>query len=223
MPGEISLAHHGVLFLDELPEFDGKAKEALRQPLEDRAITIARSSASVRFPAAIMLVAAMNPCPCGWYGDPKRRCRCQELAVQRYFGRVSGPLLDRIDIHLEIPHVPYDELSSERRGPTSADIREIVIVARARQQARFKGSSTYCNAGMNEREVQTWCRPDGEAERLLRHAVDALGMSARSYGRILKTARTIADLDGAERVGSAHVSEALQYRSLDRRRDLTTA
>lgn len=218
-PGEISLAHHGVLFLDELPEFDGKAKEALRQPLEDRAVTISRASSSARFPAAIILVAAMNPCPCGHHGDPKHRCRCSPMAVQRYLSRVSGPLLDRVDIHLEVPHVAYDELAADCAGLTSAAARQTVIAARERQLTRFKDSSTFCNAGMTERETQTYCRPGKEAQRLLRRAVDTLGMSARSYSRILKVARTIADLAGVAEIGLEHVSEAVQYRSLDRRAD----
>jgi magnesium chelatase family protein len=220
MPGEISLAHNGVLFLDELPEFDRKAIESLRQPLEDRIITIARASAAATFPANIMLVAAMNPCPCGHHGDPKKACRCQEIQIQRYFGRISGPLMDRIDLHLEVPHVPYEELASERSGPTSAEVREHVIKCRAAQQKRFSGTSIYCNAAMTERQVQDYCVPDREAKALLRNAVDALGYSARTYGRILKVARTIADLEGVADITAAHVSEALQYRTLDREKGL---
>jgi magnesium chelatase family protein len=216
VPGEISLAHHGVLFLDELPEFDRKAIESLRQPLEDRSITIARANAAATFPANIMLVAAMNPCPCGHYGDPKKHCTCLDFQIQRYLGRISGPVMDRIDLQVDVPHVPYDELSSQRSGPTSAEVRAEVIKARAVQQRRFAGTNVYCNAAMTERQVQDWCKPDREAEGLLRNAVDTLGYSARTYGRILKVARTIADLEGVEALTAAHVSEALQYRTLDR-------
>ncbi|MCZ7649208.1 MAG: YifB family Mg chelatase-like AAA ATPase [Planctomycetota bacterium] len=215
-PGEISLAHHGVLFLDELPEFDRKALEAMRQPLEDRVITVSRVSGRARFPANIMLVAAMNPCPCGHYGDPKRACRCSEMQIQRYFGRVSGPVMDRIDLHVEVPHVPYEDLSSERAGPSSAEVRGTVLAARKLQQARLAGSEAHCNAALSEKQVQSFCKPDKEGSALLKNAVDALGFSARAYARILKVARTIADLEGAEQLGAAHVSEALQYRSLDR-------
>jgi magnesium chelatase family protein len=215
-PGEISLAHNGILFLDEFPEFDAKVKEALRQPLEDRRITIARSAATCVFPANIMLVAAMNPCPCGHYGDPKKECRCTEIQVQRYMAKVSGPLLDRIDLHIEVPHVPYDELSSERTGPSSEGVREKVIAARKIQQTRFAGSSTHSNAAMNEKQLQEYCKSDKEGGALLKNAVDALGFSARSYGRILKVARTIADLEAEQTITSAHIGEAIQYRNLDR-------
>ncbi|HLX64931.1 MAG TPA: YifB family Mg chelatase-like AAA ATPase [Planctomycetota bacterium] len=216
-PGEISLAHNGILFLDEFPEFDPRVKEALRQPLEDRKITIARSSATCVFPANIMLVAAMNPCPCGHHGDPKNACRCTEIQIQRYFGKVSGPLLDRIDLHIEVPHVPYDELSSERSGSSSAQIREKVMAARAIQHERFAGTHTHSNAAMTERQLQDFCKPDKEAGSLLKNAVDALGFSARSYSRILKVARTIADLESVPAISAAHVSEAIQYRNLDRK------
>ena len=219
-PGEISLAHNGILFLDEFPEFDGKVKEALRQPLEDRKITIARSAATCVFPANIMLVAAMNPCPCGHYGDPKKACRCTDIQVQRYLSKVSGPLLDRIDLHIEVPHVPYDELSSDRTGPSSAEIREKVVAARNIQQKRFAGSTTHSNAAMNERQVQEHCKPDKDAGALLKNAVDTLGFSARSYGRILKVARTVADLEAAAMIDATHVSEAIQYRNLDRYKNL---
>lgn len=216
-PGAISLAHNGILFLDEFPEFDPRVKESLRQPLEDRKITIARSAVTCVFPANIMLVAAMNPCPCGHYGDPKNQCRCTEIQIQRYMGKVSGPLLDRIDLHVEVPHVAYDELSSERSGSTSAQIQEKVIAARSIQLERFAGTPTHSNAAMSERQLQEFCKPDKEAGSLLKNAVDALGFSARSYSRILKVARTIADLEGAATISAAHVSEAIQYRNLDRR------
>lgn len=220
MPGEISLAHHGVLFLDELPEFDRKAIESLRQPLEDRSITIARASASVRFPANIMLVAAMNPCPCGHHGDPKKACRCTDIQIQRYFGRISGPLMDRIDLHVDVPQVPYEELAADRGGPDSASVRESVVKARAFARKRFGDSGTFSNAAMNERQVQDFCKPDPEARQMLKNAVDTLGFSARSYGRILKVARTIADLEGSKTISAVHVSEAIQYRTLDREKGL---
>ena len=219
-PGEISLAHNDILFLDEFPEFDAKVKEALRQPLEDRKITIARSAATCVFPANIMLVAAMNPCPCGHYGDPKKACRCTDIQVQRYMSKVSGPLLDRIDLHVEVAHIPYDELSSERAGSSSAEVRAQVIAARSIQQKRYAATSTHSNAAMNEKQVQEYCKPDKEAEGILKNAVDVLGFSARSYGRILKVSRTIADLEGAESITSAHVGEAIQYRNLDRYKGL---
>jgi magnesium chelatase family protein len=219
-PGAISLAHNGILFLDEFPEFDPKVKEALRQPLEDRKITIARSSTTCVFPANIMLVAAMNPCPCGHYGDSKKECRCTEIQVQRYFSKVSGPLLDRIDLHVEVPHIPYEELSSERAGLSSADVRAKVVAAREIQHKRFEGTPTHSNAAMAERQVQEFCKPDKEASGLLKNAVDVLGFSARSYGRILKVARTIADLEAAPAISAAHVSEAIQYRNLDRQKGL---
>ena len=219
-PGEISLAHNGILFLDEFPEFDAKVKEALRQPLEDRKITIARSAATCVFPANIMLVAAMNPCPCGHYGDPKKACRCTEIQVQRYMAKVSGPLLDRIDLHIEVAHIPYDELSSTRAGLSSADVRAQVVAARNIQHKRFEGTSAHSNAAMNERQVQDYCKTDKDADSMLKNAVDVLGFSARSYGRILKVSRTIADLEGSEAISSAHVSEAIQYRNLDRYKGL---
>jgi magnesium chelatase family protein len=220
LPGEISLAHHGVLFLDELPEFDRKAIESLRQPLEDRLITIARANAAATFPADVMLVAAMNPCPCGHYGDPKKNCRCTEMQILRYFGRISGPVMDRIDLHVEVPHVAYEQLAAERSGMSSAAVREQVMKARAIQQRRFAGTSIYCNAAMTERQVQDYCVPGEEARAMLRNAVDSLGYSARTYSRILKVARTIADLAGEEALAAAHVGEALQYRTLDREKPL---
>jgi len=217
VPGEISLAHHGVLFMDELAEFDSRAVEALRQPLEDRQIVVSRVAGSATFPADLMVVAAMNPCPCGHYGDPKKACRCTPFQIERYFGRISGPVLDRIDLHVEVPHVPYEELATERDGPSSAEVRALVMAAREIQHRRFAGSSTFCNAGMTERQVREHCATDGEASQMLKNAVDNLGYSARGYSRILKVARTIADLDHAEKVSAAHVGEALQYRNLDRK------
>jgi len=220
-PGEISLAHNGVLFLDELPEFDRKAIESLRQPLEDRTISIARASATARFPASIMLVTAMNPCPCGHHGDPKKACRCTPVQIQRYFGRISGPLLDRIDLHVDVPHVPYRELSARRdEEETSAKVRKKVIKARVIQQERFAGTPTHCNAAMVERQVQELCPPDAAGRAFLKNAVDALGFSARSYSRILKVARTIADLAGVQKISVEHLGEAIQYRTLDREKGL---
>ncbi len=217
MPGEVSLAHHGVLFLDELPEFHRNVLEVLRQPLEDGVVTITRASATVTFPCRFMLVAAMNPCPCGYYGDPRRECRCTPLQIQRYRNRISGPLLDRIDIHVEVPAVRYNDLSSTTRGESSAAIRERVVAARRVQQERFKNSSgVHCNANMRARDVQRFARPDTQGQELLRAAVAELHLSARAYDRILKVARTIADLDGSADVRAPHVAEAIQYRCLDR-------
>jgi len=218
VPGEISLAHNGVIFLDELPEFDRKAVESLRQPLEDRVITISRVAGSAQFPASIMLVAAMNPCPCGHFGDPKKKCKCNEFQIQRYMSRISGPLLDRIDLHVEVPHVPYEDLSAREGRLNSATVRALVVQAREQQRKRLGGSGTHSNAQMNERQVRDFCTSDAEGTQLLKNAVDALGFSARSYGRILKVARTIADLEGIETITAEHISEAIQYRGLDRKR-----
>ncbi len=216
MPGEVSLAHHGVLFLDELPEFHRNVLEVLRQPLEEGQVNIARAAASLTFPCRFMLVAAMNPCPCGYYGDPQRECRCTPVQIQRYRSRISGPLLDRIDLHVEVPAVRYAQLAAAERGEPSAAIRGRVVKARQRQRARFDGAGATCNATMRARDVQRHCRPTPEASDLLRMAVTELHFSARAYDRILKVARTIADLAGAETIDGAHVSEAIQYRTLDR-------
>ncbi|MBM4144203.1 MAG: YifB family Mg chelatase-like AAA ATPase [Lentisphaerae bacterium] len=217
MPGEVSLAHHGVLFLDELPEFHRNVLEVLRQPLEDGRVTIARAAASVTFPCRFMLVAAMNPCPCGYYGDAKRECRCNDRQIQSYRNKISGPLLDRIDIHVEVPAIRYQELTSLERGESSAAIRERVAAGREIQGRRFQAHRRlHNNAGMGPRQLQQYCRLDGEAQELLRMAMTELHFSARAYDRIIKVARTIADLAGAERIGPDHVSEAVQYRTLDR-------
>jgi len=217
MPGEVSLAHNGVLFLDELPEFHRNVLEVMRQPLEDGVVTVSRAAASVTFPCRFMLVAAMNPCPCGHYGDTKRECRCPPLQIQRYRNRISGPLLDRIDIHVEVPAVNYDELSSAQKGESSSEIRGRVVRARRVQQERFKGSRrVHCNAAMRAKDVAKHCQLDDDAKQLLKMAITDLNFSARAYDRILKVSRTIADLEGAETILTAHVQEAIQYRSLDR-------
>lgn len=215
LPGEISLAHLGVLFLDELPEFPRDVLEALRQPLEDGTVTVSRIAATVTYPAAFMLVAAMNPCPCGNAGSRTQPCRCTTAQVQRYRARISGPLLDRIDIHIEMPEVGYRELSDRSRGEPSSAIRARVNAARARQRERFAGEGILCNAQMNANQVRAWCTPEGAAERLLQQAFTRLRLSARAYQRILKVARTIADLAGSERIMEQHYAEAIQYRSLD--------
>jgi magnesium chelatase family protein len=216
-PGEVSLAHHGVLFLDELPEFRRNVLEVLRQPLEDGEVTIARASLSLTYPARFMLVAAMNPCPCGFFGDTRRQCSCTALGVQRYLARVSGPLLDRIDLHVEVPVAPFGELADARPAEPSAAVRERVVRARERQQARFAGRRVvHANAHMRPRELREFCRLGETAEALLKTAVARLGLSARAYHRILKIARTIADLEGVDDLGTGHVAEAIQYRSLDR-------
>lgn len=211
-PGEISLAHRGVLFLDELPEFGGTMLEGLRQPLEDRRVTLARASGTLTFPANFTLIAAQNPCPCGFAGDPVQECRCAPSAVARYQKRISGPLLDRIDIHLEVPRVEYEKLADKRAGEASAAVRARVEAARARQAERFAGSASLTNADMGPRDVTEHAALDPAGEGLLKAAVHQLHLSARSYHRVLKLARTIADLAGAERVAVAHLAEALQYR-----------
>lgn len=216
-PGEISLAHNGVLFLDELPEFKRTVLEVMRQPIEERRVTISRSRVSVDFPAGFMLIASMNPCPCGYYNHPEKDCCCPPGAVQKYLNKVSGPLLDRIDLHVEVTPVSFSELSGRGFGEHSATIRERVIRARELQAMRYKNDpGTYCNARMSSKLFQRVCVPDQAAQQLLRNAMEKLHLSARAYDRILKVSRTIADLAGSEAVLTCHVSEAIQYRSLDR-------
>ena len=216
-PGEVSLAHNGVLFLDELPEFHRSTLEVLRQPLEDGKVTISRAAGSMTFPASFMLVAAMNPCPCGHYGNPRRECRCSPIQVQRYRGRLSGPLLDRIDIHVEVPAIEMNELTSSEDGEGSGAIRERVRRARLVQQKRFiREGSIRSNGQMTTRLLKKHCRLDSSGIDLIRQAVTNLNLSARAYDRILKVARTIADLASADQVTADHLSEAVQYRTLDR-------
>jgi magnesium chelatase family protein len=214
--GEISLAHHGVLFLDELPEFHRNLLESLRQPLEEGGITIGRASASISYPAQFMLVAAMNPCPDGNFGDPKRECHCTPYQIQRYRSKISGPLLDRIDIHIEVPAIPYSALSSKVEGTSSAEMRKLVVKARQIQAERFKDDKILTNSQMNNRQIKRYCKLDEPSENLLKQAIDELGLSARAYTRILKVARTISDMENSEHIQVQHISEAIQYRSLDR-------
>jgi len=216
-PGELSLAHHGVLFLDELPEFNRIAMEALRQPLEDGTVTISRAAGTLSYPCAVMLVAAMNPCPCGYYGHPTRKCICAPQAAARYLGRVSGPLLDRLDLHVEVPPVEFEELNSAEQQEDSAGIRARVSGARAVQQARLAGTGIPCNARLTPALLTEHCPQTEDARRTLRGAFERLGLSARAYDRILKVARTVADLDGCETLTQDHVFEAIQFRSLDRK------
>jgi magnesium chelatase family protein len=215
-PGEISLAHNGVLFLDELPEFKRSALEVLRQPLEDGEVTISRSAGKVTLPCSFMLVAAMNPCPCGYLGDTKHECRCSPTQIQRYRSRISGPLLDRIDIHIEAPALSIADLRNEKPGEPSSALRTRVQAARNVQQARFKGTKATSNARMTHAQIRKYCGIDAALGDLLQHAMEQLSLSARAYDRILKVARTIADLAGSEKIESNHLLEAIQYRSLDR-------
>jgi len=215
-PGEISLAHNGVLFLDELPEFNRRTLEVLRQPLEDNRVTISRATGSVTFPANLMLVAAMNPCPCGFRGDPKRQCNCSPPQIERYISKISGPLLDRIDIHVEVPPVPFRELSDDRPGTDSNTIRESVLRARGIQRKRFVGQAMTLNGNMSPQQIRKHCKLEADAESLLKAAMEETGLSARAHDKILRVSRTIADLDGSERIQSHHLSEAINYRTLDR-------
>lgn len=216
-PGEISLAHNGVMFMDEFPEFDRRAKESLRQPLEDGKITITRTGGSVSYPSNLMVVAAMNPCPCGYYGHPSRQCTCTEAARKRYRDKVSGPILDRIDLHIEVEPVDYEKLSSQNKEETSAEIRKRVNRAREIQRERFKGTDISCNAKMSPKVTKEFCVLTDEASNLLKLSFDKLGLSARAYDKILRIARTIADLEESESIELSHVAEAIQFRSLDRK------
>lgn len=216
-PGEISLSHNGVLFLDELPEFKRTVLEVMRQPLEDRVVTISRAKSTVDYPASFMLVSSMNPCPCGYYNHPEKDCLCPPGMVQKYLNKISGPLLDRIDLHVEVTTVSFSELSSKEKGESSKDIREKVILSREIQEKRFSASDkTYSNSHMNSKHIQKFCILDSESSDMLKTAMEKLDLSARAYDRILKVSRTIADLAASENIESQHIAEAIQYRSLDR-------
>jgi magnesium chelatase family protein len=215
-PGEISLAHNGILFLDELPEFNRRTLEVLRQPLEDGTVTIARALSSTTFPANFMLIAALNPCPCGYRSDPRRQCHCTVPQIERYMSKISGPLLDRIDIHIEVPAVPFRELSGQQPGTSSADMRCLVSSARQRQAQRFHGTPTRYNGVMTHRQTRQFCTLDDEGHNLLKASMTELGLSARAHDKILRVARTIADLDSSAEIRPAHLNEAINYRMLDR-------
>jgi magnesium chelatase family protein len=215
-PGEVSLAHNGVLFLDELPEFKKHVLEVLRQPLEDHKVTISRAATTITYPSSFMLVAAMNPCPCGYFSDPKHECRCTPQQIQKYRSKISGPLLDRIDIHINVPAVAYKDLTGKCLQEPSSDIRTRVTTAREIQSERFSQTMIYCNSQMSSRQIRKYCRIDSASNTLLESAIDRLGLSARAYNRILKISRTLADLDAGRDICVEHVAEAVQYRSLDR-------
>lgn len=216
-PGEISLAHHGVLFLDELPEFSRMSMETMRQPIEDGKITISRVSGTLTYPSEIMLVCAMNPCPCGYYGHPTKQCTCTKGAPAKYLAKVSGPLLDRMDIHIEVPQVDFQKLSGEEKGEPSAEIKKRVNAARQIQNERFNGTSVTCNAKMTPEMTRQYCRLDEKCKAMLEKCFEAMDLSARAYDKILRVARTIADLDFSENIELEHITEAVQYRSLDRK------
>jgi magnesium chelatase family protein len=216
-PGEISMAHHGILFLDELPEFHRRSLEVLRQPLEEGRVTISRALTSTTFPASFVLVAAFNPCPCGFLGDAKRQCKCSPVQIERYMSRISGPLLDRIDLHIEVPAVPYQELAAKQDGTSSATMRDQVLKARTSQAKRFGGDGHRLNGRMTSRQLRKYCVLDAASQGLLKSAMEELGLSARAHDRILRVARTIADIEGAAQIEAAHLTEAIGYRSLDRK------
>ncbi len=215
-PGEISLSHHGVLFLDELPEFNRRTLEVLRQPLEDGVVTISRALTSTTFPAEFMLVAALNPCPCGFRTDPRRDCHCTAVQIERYMGKISGPLLDRIDIHIDVPAVPFKELAGQQSGTGSTEMRDIVIQARQRQLNRLRGTRSRSNAHMTTRQIRQHCRLTDDCLELMKSSVHEMGLSARAHDKILRVARTIADLEASEEILHVHLSEAIQFRLLDR-------
>jgi len=215
-PGEVSLSHNGVLFLDEIPEFKKSALEVLRQPIEDGQVTITRAVSSITYPASFMLVCAMNPCPCGFLGDITKECSCTPQMIKRYRSKLSGPLLDRIDIHTEVPAVNFKELTNERKGEKSEVVQKRVNTARGLQSERFKSSKIYSNSEMTQKHIKKFCELDSDSKKLLETAIERLALSARAYNRILKVSRTIADLDGSENITSQHIAEAVQYRSLDR-------
>ncbi len=216
-PGEISKAHNGILFLDELPEFNRKTLEVMRQPLEDGVVTISRALRSTTFPADFMLIAAANPCPCGYRSDPRRSCNCTPPQIEKYMGKISGPLMDRIDIHIEVPAVPFEELSgTAAAGTTSADMRADVVRARERQAERFGNGAVRYNAQMSSRQVREHCVLNRACQQMLRHSVEEMGLSARAHDKILRVARTIADVAGDDDINEMHLAEAIGYRSLDR-------
>lgn len=216
-PGEISLAHNGVIFMDEFPEFDRRTKETLRQPLEDGVVNISRTAGTITYPSNLMLIAAMNPCPCGFYGHPTKECKCSAAAKKRYMDKISGPILDRIDIHIEVSPVEYEQLSCNSSAESSADIKKRVNRARQIQRERFKGTDVKCNAKMTPRMTKEYCVLGNEANELLKLSFEKLGLSARAYDKILRIARTIADLEESKEIAANHIAEALQYRSLDRK------
>jgi magnesium chelatase family protein len=215
-PGEISLSHNGVLFLDELPEFNRRTLEVMRQPLEDGTVTISRALTSTTFPADLMLIAAMNPCPCGYRTEPRRDCHCSVPQIDKYMSKISGPLLDRIDIHIEVPAVEYKELSSTVVGTSSAEMRAMVVRAREIQEQRFTGSTIQFNAQMTSRQIRDYCGLNRECQKLLKETMNDLGLSARAHDKVIRVARTIADLDGEENIQVIHLQEAVNYRILDR-------
>lgn len=216
-PGEISLSHYGVLFLDELPEFNRSTLEVLRGPLEDGIVSISRVNSSFTYPCKFMFVASMNPCPCGYYGSKEKECTCTEQAISKYMGKISGPLLDRIDIQIEVTGVKYQKLESNNKIESSKDIQKRVNVARQIQRERYKDEKIYSNSELTPKLIEKYCQIDEESKKILQTAFEKLGFSARAYGRILKVARTIADLDGKENINSSHIAEAIQYRSLDKK------
>lgn len=216
-PGEVSLAHLGVLFLDELPEFQKTSLEALRQPLEDKIVTISRVNATITYPSSFMLLASMNPCPCGYFGDESNRCHCSSNEIKRYLGKISGPMLDRIDIHIEVPSTSYDKLKDRAKTESSANIKKRVDNARTIQLQRYQGTDTLFNSSLNPRQIELYCRLGENEEKLMKKAFTSLNLSSRAYHRILKLARTIADLDNSEDIKTPHIAEAVQYRSLDRK------